>query len=93
MQVFCTVGSTKFDSFTSQIFSPAVQSALRAKGYTQIIVQHGHSQIDSTWQASEGINIELYPFKASLEDDYKKADLIISHAGKSFRAVTQRGGD
>ncbi|KAG6881975.1 hypothetical protein C0992_013029 [Termitomyces sp. T32_za158] len=90
MLAFVTVGSTQFDALVQAILSPAVLSALRRKNYNQLIVQCGNSNfelassINGGGQFSverEGINIELWKFKPTLQREYEKADLVISHAG------------
>ncbi|KAG6845736.1 hypothetical protein H0H87_005002 [Tephrocybe sp. NHM501043] len=90
MLAFVTVGSTRFDSLVQSVLSPEVLSNLRSKGYAQLVVQCGNSifehssLIDSGGQLvveKEGVGIELWKFKPTLQDDYERADLVISHAG------------
>ncbi|KAH0584356.1 UDP-N-acetylglucosamine transferase subunit alg13 [Termitomyces sp. J132] len=89
MLVFATVGSTQFDSLVQAILSPSVLSTLRRKGYHQLVVQCGNSNFESASSISggqlniekEGIDIELWKFKPTLQNEYEKADLVISHAG------------
>lgn len=77
MLVFCTVGSTKYDSFVQAVLSSAVRDAFKQRGYTQIVLQHGHSVV-----AHGNVDdVELWPFKPSLEQDFRRADLVVSHAG------------
>lgn len=44
--VFVTVGSTQFDSLVQAIFSDNVLDALRARGYSKLVVQAGNSKFD-----------------------------------------------
>ncbi|KAG5354232.1 hypothetical protein C0989_003745 [Termitomyces sp. Mn162] len=89
MLAFATVGSTQFDSLVQAILSPSVLSTLRRKGYHQLIVQCGNSNFELASSISggqlniekEGIDIELWKFKPTLQNEYEKADLVISHAG------------
>ncbi|KAG6919934.1 hypothetical protein DXG01_013283 [Tephrocybe rancida] len=90
MLAFATVGSTRFDSLVQSILSLPVLSALRLKGYTQVVVQCGNSSFELASSISsgreltvekDGVEIELWKFKPTLQDDYEKADLVISHAG------------
>lgn len=89
--VFVTVGSTQFDSLVQAIFSDNVLDALRARGYSKLVVQAGNSKFDiSRFEQSgdhllrvavNGIEIEAWKFKPSLQEEYEQADLVISHAG------------
>ncbi|KAI0064643.1 glycosyltransferase family 1 protein [Artomyces pyxidatus] len=90
MRVFVTVGSTKFDALVQAALSPSVIIALKQKGYTEVVVQCGNSQIDgfdlvvtpAGWRSEqEGTKITVWRFKPTLEEDFNEADLIISHAG------------
>jgi len=91
MHAFLTVGSTRFDALVDAALSKPVLSTLRSKGYTKLAVQCGNSGLDSTSSfshdeglfsiESEGISIELWKFKPSLQENYEQADLVISHAG------------
>lgn len=92
MLAFITVGSTKFDALVQAILSQPVLAALRLQGYTTLIVQCGRSVVNvnaSTTTATgdtitlrkDGIDIEMWSFKPSLEAEYDRADLVISHAG------------
>lgn len=83
MQVFVTVGSTKFDALVHQILSKPTLEALSSKGYKKLVVQCGNSQLpthDAEF-VSSGVEISVWKFKPSLQEEYVKADLIISHAG------------
>lgn len=90
MLAFVTVGSTQFDALVQAILSPSVLSTLRRKGYNQLVVQCGNSDFELASSIRgggqldverEGIDIELWKFKPTLQREYEKADLVISHAG------------
>ncbi|KAI0310895.1 glycosyltransferase family 1 protein [Amylostereum chailletii] len=83
MRVFITVGSTKFDLLVQAVLSLPVIDALRQKGYNDIIVQCGNSQVDGLESEFErhGATVTVWRFKPSLEEEYAAADLVISHAG------------
>ncbi|EIM89907.1 glycosyltransferase family 1 protein [Stereum hirsutum FP-91666 SS1] len=91
MRVFVTVGSTKFDSLIQSVLSDDVLHAFNAKGYTDIVVQCGNSQLDpssglvtneTAWTLErDGIRLDMWRFKPSLEEEYNGADLVVSHAG------------
>jgi beta-1,4-N-acetylglucosaminyltransferase len=90
MRAFITVGSTKFDALIHQILSKNVLDSLREKGYTDVVIQYGNSQLandlnpafsDSAELESFGVQINIWRFKPSLREEYAGADLVISHAG------------
>ncbi|KAF9069852.1 glycosyl transferase [Rhodocollybia butyracea] len=91
MLAFVTIGSTRFDDLVQSVFSPTVLSSLLQKGYTHIVVQCGNSEFpyahllaggEELFQVEkEGVSIECWKFKPSLQMDYDRADLVISHAG------------
>lgn len=89
--VLVTVGSTRFDALVQAVLSEPVLAALRARGYSRLTVQCGNSEFDANGfeqqeeglvQTTEnGIDIVVWKFRPSLEEEYEKADLVISHAG------------
>lgn len=90
MFAFVTVGSTRFDALVQCIFTPSTLSALQRKGYSNVVVQCGNSDsefADSVEQGAsltvqkEGVSIEIWQFRPSLQAEYERADLVISHAG------------
>ena len=52
---------------------------LRGKGYAEIVVQSGKSDVPSTAELPPGVTI--YNYKPSLAQDIDSADLVIAHAG------------
>ncbi|KAF8810130.1 glycosyltransferase family 1 protein [Phlegmacium glaucopus] len=88
MHVFVTVGSTRFDALIQAVFTEEILSSLCRKGYTSLVVQCGNSTFElapgngDTHKLSwAGVDIEFWTYKPSLQEDYEKADLVISHAG------------
>jgi beta-1,4-N-acetylglucosaminyltransferase len=89
MLVFITVGSTQFDPLVHQILQQPVLDALKAKGYTNVIVQSGDSSLaralasePEPWRLHRfGVDIDIFRFKPTLEEEFRTADLVISHAG------------
>lgn len=90
MLAFVTVGSTRFDSLVQSVLSPPILSTLRLKGYTKLVVQCGNSNFELASSISgerslaverEGVDIELWKFKPTLQKEYETADLVISHGG------------
>lgn len=91
MLAFLTVGSTRFDSLVSFVFGDTFLSSLRRKGFTSLVVQCGNSAFELANNIRNGerqtlkkagVDIEYWKFQPSLEEEYQKADLVISHAGK-----------
>ncbi|KAK7054988.1 N-acetylglucosaminyldiphosphodolichol N-acetylglucosaminyltransferase catalytic subunit alg13 [Paramarasmius palmivorus] len=91
MLAFVTVGSTRFDALVNCVLSQPVLSSLRDRGYTQLVVQCGNSDFDwrhlfdkgeDTFRVEgSGVAIECWKYKSSLQSEYERADLVISHAG------------
>ncbi|KZT09468.1 glycosyltransferase family 1 protein [Laetiporus sulphureus 93-53] len=88
--VFVTVGSTRFDSLVQTVLSVQLLEALRARGYSELVVQCGDSEFDvgsfeqagnELVQTNNGVNVHVWKFKPSLQEEYERADLVISHAG------------
>lgn len=92
MLAFVTVGSTRFDGLVQRALSDAVVDELCAKGYNHLVVQCGNSDFDAglythdgeTWtrQRADGGIVEVWRFKPTLQEEYERADLVISHAGE-----------
>ena len=89
MRVLITVGSTRFDALVGAALSQPVLNALTQKGYYDVVIQCGNSQVDDAFSRTErernvrryGVNIDVWKFKPSLEEEYDAADLVIGHAG------------
>ncbi|GBP34782.1 Putative bifunctional UDP-N-acetylglucosamine transferase and deubiquitinase ALG13 [Eumeta japonica] len=50
-------------------------------GCEELTVQIGNSDIDQATCEKDGVKIEIYRFKDSIQDDINNASLVISHAG------------
>jgi hypothetical protein len=89
MRVLITVGSTRFDALVEAALSQPVLNALAQKGYSDVVIQCGNSQVDNAFSSTErewnvrryGVNIDVWRFKPSLDEEYDAADLVIGHAG------------
>ncbi|KAF9477350.1 glycosyl transferase [Pholiota conissans] len=90
MLAFLTVGSTRFDSLVSFAFGDEFLSSLRTKGFTSLVIQCGNSAFEladnpqngeKRYLKRGGVDIEYWKFHPALDEEYRKADLIISHAG------------
>ena len=90
MRVLVTVGSTRFDALVETGLSQPVLNALRQKGYSDIVVQCGNSRVDELGTTDVegivhkyGLDVKVWRFKPSLDEEYDAADLVIGHAGMS----------
>ncbi len=89
MRVLVTVGSTRFDSLVEAALSQPVLNTLTQKGYSHVIIQCGNSRVDDAFSPTDrernfrrhGVNIDVWRFKPSLDEEYDAADLVIGHAG------------
>jgi len=83
MQAFVTVGSTKFDDLVDAIASEDFLTRLSASGYTRLVVQYGNSKLSQPFrnETSHGVEVIAWSFKPDLTEEYRTADLVISHAG------------
>ncbi|KAJ7172608.1 glycosyltransferase family 1 protein [Mycena filopes] len=90
MLAFVTVGTFQFDLLVQTVLSDAVLVALRDRGYTSLVVQCGNSHFDLASAVAAGqtvtldrhdVRVELWKSKGTLEADYRRADLVIGHAG------------
>lgn len=100
-RVLVTVGSTFFDELVDSALSDIVLEALHSRGAEEIAVQCGAykgknkelagisgSSVRS-WNERHGLQIELYAFKPNLTEEFMKADLVVSHAGKQLNFYVQ----
>lgn len=81
--VLVTVGTTKFDELIQAVDKPDFIDAVRAKGYTSLVVQKGNGSYTPTLLTSnsQGISIECFDYQPNLGHIIASSDLIISHAG------------
>lgn len=81
MQVFATVGTTKFDALVRALDSDASLAALAARGYSRVLVQIGHGVHVPRSSGAEGVEVAHYRHSPQYKQDVAAADLVISHAG------------
>ena len=87
--LFVTVGTTLFDALIEAATTEMALDWMTETGYTKLILQYGKGPkptLPEKYCSSNNTRpgmllIEMYTFKSSLEDDMKRADLILSHAG------------
>merc|ERR1719329_2005495 len=90
--IFITVGTTSFDGLVREVDSKAFHAEARKLGYTKLIVQYGRGSYEPTLSGGEGLSLEAYRFKASLDEDVARASLMVSHAGAGSILEALRGG-
>jgi beta-1,4-N-acetylglucosaminyltransferase len=78
---FVTVGTTRFDKLVSAATSPTALRWFESQGYSSLTIQYGKGEPPVVGDSSLTPNIRCYGFQPSLNDDMRKADLILSHAG------------
>ncbi|CAN9515083.1 unnamed protein product [Ophioblennius macclurei] len=79
--VFLTVGTTSFDELIERITRSDAAQALKARGYERLVLQVGRGSLLPATGSCPHIELEAFRFKASIVEDMKQADLVISHAG------------
>lgn len=79
--IFITVGTTKFDLLCEYILRPSLLDTFKNIGCKEVIFQIGNSDVEPGNYEKDGIKLCLYRYKDSIQEDMKKADLVISHAG------------
>ena len=79
--VFVTVGTTQFDKLIAAVTSKVALDWMVSRGYRSLRIQYGKGAKPNLESSALPIAIETYDFLPSLDDDMRKADLIISHAG------------
>ncbi|XP_049872619.1 UDP-N-acetylglucosamine transferase subunit ALG13 homolog [Pectinophora gossypiella] len=80
-KVFVTVGTTRFDLLCDTIMTSPVLKALKKIGCKEITLQIGNSAFEVGEYEKEGVKVNAYRFKDSIQENIKGASLVISHAG------------
>ncbi|XP_063362716.1 UDP-N-acetylglucosamine transferase subunit ALG13 homolog [Cydia amplana] len=80
-KIFVTVGTTRFDTLCKTINKESTLEALKRLGCKEVTMQIGSSDFKTGEYVKCGINLHLYKYKDSLDEDIMNADLVISHAG------------
>ena len=85
--IFVTVGTTSFDGLLEQLDTKEWLTLVRDGGYKKLVVQigRGNNELKSLVQynkdAGSPLELDIYRFKPSLQQDLEEASLVISHAG------------
>jgi beta-1,4-N-acetylglucosaminyltransferase len=81
--VFITVGTTEFDELVCEIDDMNFIHTLKENGFTSATLQIGRGTHEPSILSSgcSELVVEVYRFKPTLDEDMKRADLIISHCG------------
>lgn len=77
---FVTVGTTRFEKLVEAATSSVALEWLVEQGFTSLTIQYGTGQEPKVVKHPR-LKILTYSFQPSLDDDMKRADLILSHAG------------
>jgi beta-1,4-N-acetylglucosaminyltransferase len=81
--LFITVGTTEFDQLVREIDNVEFIRIVKDSGFSSVTVQMGrgvHEPSILSISCTE-LLVEVYRFKPTLDDDMRRADLIISHCG------------
>lgn len=91
-----TVGTTSFPSLVSACASPAVLRAVRAAGWSRVLVQHGRGAAPDARDFPDSMtfvrNYAAFAFKADVRGDVAAAALVVSHAGAGSAFEALRAG-
>jgi beta-1,4-N-acetylglucosaminyltransferase len=91
MKLFVTVGSTGFDELIDAATAPGFLSHIVSLGYTSLLIQYGSSKnifLRNTKEYNgDGLDIQGYDYKATIEQDIKHADWIVSHSGRPTKTT------
>ncbi|KAM6061239.1 UDP-N-acetylglucosamine transferase subunit ALG13-like [Chlamydotis macqueenii] len=79
--VFVTVGTTSFDDLIVTISSPAAIKVLHSRGYEKLVLQVGRGAVLPELPSTLPMAVDVFRFKDSLDEELRRADLVISHAG------------
>lgn len=83
--VFVTVGTTLFAPLITAVTTPEALEWMSSAGYTRLVIQYGRGDRPEVkimnWPAAAPLKVDAYDFKATLADDIREADMVISHAG------------
>ncbi|XP_044740506.1 UDP-N-acetylglucosamine transferase subunit ALG13 homolog [Chrysoperla carnea] len=81
-QVFVTVGTTEFNLLIKTVSNVDILLTLKELGFTKVIFQIGKGSFTPSTELNiDGISVEYYRYKDSIQEDILESDLIISHAG------------
>ncbi|KAE9549426.1 hypothetical protein FO519_007359 [Halicephalobus sp. NKZ332] len=91
---FVTVGTTIFEDLITAVLSEKTRKSLKKIGIDQVIIQCGSglsitnflpeglkAEDAGCFVGEDGLKIEFFRYKKSIQEEMKSADLIIGHAG------------
>ena len=82
-----TVGSTQHAALVDAALSEPVLRALRDRGVSRFVVQHGSyrpAAVSSLGAGATAPTLDCFAYAADLDARLRRADLVISHAGASM---------
>lgn len=62
---------------------------LQSRGYQKLVLQVGRGELKPALRGSPALAVEAFRFKDSLAEDLRRADLVISHAGRGPRLCAE----
>lgn len=80
MNLFVTVGTTRFDALIEQVHNPRFFNLIEKKGFRSLTIQYGHSPLPPA-AIPPHLSVTTYAFKPTLLPDFKQADLVVSSGG------------
>ncbi|KAH9926164.1 glycosyltransferase family 28 C-terminal domain-containing protein [Fomitopsis serialis] len=84
---FVTVGSTRFDALVQAVQTDAVLAALRTRAVSGVTVQGGEAVREFSPEQLQAATTRGARY--GIDDDYERADLVISHAGTTPASTAQ----
>ena len=92
MKLFVTVGTTQFDELTKLVCSREFQKQIGDMGYTDIILQHGKTDIGSGFTRSQqDPRCITFAYTEDIHHYFAMADTIVSHCGAGTVLDVLRG--
>jgi beta-1,4-N-acetylglucosaminyltransferase len=81
MQVFVTVGTTKFKDLVEMALSIAFMDVLVSHGYRRMIIQTGASHSEPITFTHKTLNVESFTYTKRINEYISESNLVISHCG------------
>ena len=79
--VFVTVGTTVFEALVEGVLTNQALDWMVSNGFERLVIQYGKGTKPELSGCNHSLAIDVYDFKPNLQEDMRRADLILSHAG------------
>ncbi|XP_054161859.1 UDP-N-acetylglucosamine transferase subunit ALG13 homolog [Oppia nitens] len=79
--VLVTVGSTRFDKLIAVMTNNQSLEVLSSMGCNNLNIQYGSSDCPSVIGTKFKINITTFDYKNNIDEDIRRADVVVGHAG------------